>query len=144
MYVRRRPVHYPAELLPVIDLLEFHMFNGRSRDDKAVEVLILDIVKGLVELEQMFLGSIFPAVGGGLNKLDLELERRIGQAAHYLGLGDDLSRHKVQQPYFKRADILVQGAMLGDDEDMLVLENALRGQPVGNFYRHLYHSFGTI
>ena len=58
-YVKRtvdvslRPLHYLAKLIPIFYLLKRQMLNGSARDYKAVVIIALDLVKGLIESEKM-------------------------------------------------------------------------------------------
>ena len=52
-HVRLRPVDDPAELVPVVDVLELHLLDRRAGDDEAVVVVVLERVEGVVELDQV-------------------------------------------------------------------------------------------
>ena len=59
MNVRFRPFHDFNQLVPVLDLLERHQLDRCAGDDKAVVFLVANVVKGLVERQEMILGRVF-------------------------------------------------------------------------------------
>ena len=86
------------------------------------------------------LGGVAP----GLKELDIDLERRIRQLAQQLGLGDDLGGHQVEDEQVQGADVLMQGAALRHDEDILALQHAGGGERVGNSDGHGETSLRSI
>ena len=130
------PVHDAAELVPVVDVLEIEQLHRRAGDDHAVVATILDLVECGVERLEVLLGDVFGRVAGGLQQLDLDLQRGVGQLAQDLRLGRDLGGHEIEQQHVQRADVLVHGAMLGHHEDVLVFEHFGRGQGVGDLDGH--------
>ena len=97
LHVRLAPFHDAAQLVPVFHLFKRHFFHRRSRDDEAVEVAILYIVKGLVKREQMLLGNILRLVRFGVDQLQFHLQRGVAEQTRKLGLGLDLFGHQIQQ-----------------------------------------------
>ena len=79
------------------------------------------------------------AVAGGLEQLHLDLEGGVGQLAQDLGLGDNLGGHQVEDQNVQRTDVLVQGPVLGHDEDVFSLQHRTGRQGIGNLDGH-----GTI
>ena len=75
-------------------------------------------------------------------KLDLDLQRSIGKLAHNLRLGDDFRGHEVEKQHAQRTNVLMHGAMLGHDEDVLALENRRGRQCVRNSNWHEMLLFG--
>ena len=72
-------VHDAAELVPVVDLLKLHVFNGSAGDYHAVKAFVLYIIKSFVELEHMLFGNVLYFMRGGLKQLCLDLNRRVAQ-----------------------------------------------------------------
>jgi len=93
--MRRRPVHEPYELRPVIDFLERQDLHRRSRYHEAVEALVQDVVQRLVECVQMLRRRVFGVMAGYADEAYVRLERGIAQEAEELGLRDHLGGHKV-------------------------------------------------
>ena len=133
--VRLGPFHDFNQLVPVFDLLERHQLNRCACDDKAVVTLVADVVERLVERQQMILGRVFRVVGLGLNKIDLDLNRRVGQTAENLRFGYDFQRHQIEDGDAERADALRRCAVLGHNENVFAFQNRTRGQTVRYFYR---------
>ena len=136
VHIRSGPRHDLRKLVPVVHVLEVQQLHGRAGDDHAIEVLAFDLVERGVERFQMLLGHVFGLMAGRLQQAHLYLERRVGQLAHDLRLGDDLRGHEVEQQHFQGTDVLVHGAELGHHEDVLAFEDVGRGQRVGYFDRH--------
>ena len=53
-----RPVDDPAELVPVVDVLEVHLLHRSARDDEAVVVLVTERIKCVVELHEVVLRDV--------------------------------------------------------------------------------------
>ena len=121
---------------PVVHLLEFQPLHRRAGDDKAVEVLVAHRVEGGVEGLQVLGGRVLRVVARGLQKLHFNLQRRVRQLPQNLGLRGDLGGHEVQQQQPQRTNVLVHGAMLGHDEDVLVLQRRRGRQRIGNANGH--------
>jgi hypothetical protein len=47
------PFHHLAEFVPVFYLFEVHQFHGSSGDDHTIVILILDLIKSIVESNQV-------------------------------------------------------------------------------------------
>ena len=107
------------------------MLHGRAGDDHAVVALGLDLVEGGVEFQQVLLRRVFRGVGRGLHQLDLNLQRCVREAAQKLGLRHGLVGHQVENQDFERADVLMQRAVLGHHEDVLVFEHGSCRQRIG-------------
>ena len=135
MDVRAAPIHDLNQFVPVLHFLKRHVLDRRTGDDQPVILFIPNIIKGLVKGEKMILGRILGMIGFGLNQIDLDLDRRIGQAAQDLRFCDDLERHQVKQRNMQWPDVLCGGAVLGHDENVFTLENGTRRQTVGYFDR---------
>ena len=76
--------------------------------------------------------GVLGGVAPGLEQLDVDLEGGVGQLAQQLGLGDDFGGHQVEDEQVQGADVLVQGAALRHDKDILALQHAGGGEGVGN------------
>jgi hypothetical protein len=126
------PVHQLDELGPVVDVLERQLLDRRAGDDEAVEALVAHLAERRVVLEQVLRRGVLRLVRLHVQELDLDLQGGVAEQAQQLRLGDHLRRHQVEDREPQRADVLVQGAVLAHDEDVLALENAHRGQRVGN------------
>ena len=133
--VRLGPFHDFNQFVPVFDLLERHQLNRCACDDKAVVTLVADVVERLVERQQMILGRVFRVVGLGLNKIDLDLNGRVGQTAENLRFGHDFQRHQIEDGDAERTDALRRCAVLGHNENVFAFQNRTRGQTVRYFYR---------
>lgn len=90
------PFHDLAELIPVVHVGEIQILHRCSGDDHAVILLILDLMEGRIKGRQVLGVSILGNVAQGVEQLYLDLERRVGELAQQLGLGDDLSGHQIQ------------------------------------------------
>ena len=53
------PLHDLAQLVPVVHLFKSHLLHRRPGDDHAVKFSVLQLIKGLIKGQQMFLGNIF-------------------------------------------------------------------------------------
>ena len=144
MNVRFRPFHDFNQLVPVLDLLERHQLDRCAGDDKTVVFLVANVVKGLVERQEVILRRVFGMIGLGLDEVDLDLNGRVGQTAQNLRLGHDLERHQIENGDAERTNALGRRAVFGHNEDVFALENRTRRQAVGNFYRQEKHLFRMI
>ena len=136
VHVGLRPLHDLAEFRPVVHFFEFQPLHRRPGDDKAVEVLVAHRVEGGVEGLQMLGGRVLRVVARRLQQLHFNLQRRVRQLPQNLGLRGDLGGHEVQQQQPQRTNVLVHGAMLGHDEDVLVLQRRRGRQRIGNANGH--------
>ena len=130
------PFHDLAELIPVVHVGEIQILHRCSGDDHAVILLILDLMEGRIKGRQVLGVSILGNVAQGVEQFYLDLERRVGELAQQLGLGDDLSGHQIQDKQVQRADVLMDGAVFSHDKDVLSLQNGPGGQRVGDSDRH--------
>ena len=55
MHMCFRPVHYFANLLPVVDLLKRKVLHRSAGDYEPVKVHVLYLVEGLVEVQQVLM-----------------------------------------------------------------------------------------
>ena len=110
------PLKYFAELIPIINLFKFHMFNGCARYNESVIFFCADLVEGFIEFEHMLLGDVFGSVRFNLQKLNLNLKRRIAQKPEKLSFGFNLGGHQVKNKNIKRAYILRNSPFFGHNE----------------------------
>ena len=96
-------------------------------------------MEGRIKGRQVLGVSILGNVAQGVEQFYLDLERRVGELAQQLGLGDDLSGHQIQDKQVQRADVLMDGAVFSHDKDVLALQNGPGGQRVGDLDGHLDH-----
>ena len=99
-------------------------------------MLVLHGVERGVERVEVLFGHVLGIVRGRLQQADLDLQRRVRQLAHDLRLGDDFGGHEVQQQHLQGTDVLMHGAILGHDEDVLALQDVGGGQRIGDFDGH--------
>ena len=67
-----------------------------------------------------------------LQKIDLDLQWRIGKLTQDLCFRFDLGGHQVQDEHAQRANILMDSAMLGHHEDILTFKHACCRQRIRN------------
>ena len=72
------PVHDLDQLRPVFNLLKRERLYRCAGDDETVVFLIPDVIKRLVEGEQMIFGRVFGVVALGLDQIDFDLDRGVG------------------------------------------------------------------
>ena len=128
------------QLVPVVDVLELHLFHRRAGHDHAVVFFVADLVKRLIEREHVLRGGVPDFVGRRLQQLDVDLQRRVGKQAQELRFGFDLGRHQVENQNLQRADILRLRARFGHDENVFAFEPLFCGQPVVDFDGHGFTS----
>ena len=128
VHVGAAPLHYAAELGPVVDLLEGHVLHGSPGDDQTVEIAVLDVLEALVELDHVLLGRMRGLVGAGLDQLKLDLERGVRDEPHELGLGLYLGGHQVQYSDLQRSDVLGVRPQAVHDEYILVGKGLVSGK----------------
>ena len=131
------PVENLLELVPVVDLLEIEVFDGRSRHHKTVVIVVFERVERLVELHQMVGAHVRGLVGGGLHEVDLDLQRALGDQTQQLRFGLDLLRHEVQDHQLERTHALALRFGLFKREDALGVENVSGRKAAGNLDRHV-------
>ena len=129
-HVVLRPVHDVGHLVPILDLFELHLLDGRARDDDAVELLARahGLLESEVELAQVRLRGVGGAIGRRLEQSDLHLERRVGYEAEQLQLRLFLVGHEVEQTDGERAYLLRASPALRHDEYILLFERLPRGK----------------
>src|SRR5690606_30095082 len=100
-------------------------------DDHAVEISILHFREGGVEGHQMLDGSVLGGVRREAKKLNLHLQRGVGEQSDQICLGGDLEWHQDQQQYFQGADILCGCTKIIHYKDVLYFQYLDRRQFVG-------------
>ena len=122
------PSHDLAQLRPVVHLIELQVLHRRAGDNHAVKFAVSDLIKGGIEGSKMIFIRVLGMVTGSPKKLYFDLYRGVGQLAKDLGLRYDLGGHQIQDYYIQRTDILMQGSVLGHDEDIFALQHRGSGK----------------
>ena len=117
------------------------MLHRRTGDDEAVEILVLNVLKGPVEGNHVLLGGILGLMGGHLNQEELHLQRGIAQQAGQLGFRGDLCGHEIQQADPQGTNLLGFCPGLGHHKDVFPLQNASGWEIIGNTNGHFLPSF---
>lgn len=133
------PIHYLAQLVPIVHLLERQVLDWRACDYHTVEIAVPDGIECGVESVKIFVGCVLGRVRGHLKELHIGLQRAVAQASEDLRLGLDLRRHQVHDKYVQRTDVLRLCAGCGHDEDVLGLEDARRREVIRYVDRHPSH-----
>ena len=141
VYMGFAPLHDPAQLRPVVHVLKGHLFDGSPGDDHAVKFPVLQLVEGLVEGQQMFLGGVLGFVGGDHHQFQVHLQGGVAQQAAELGFGDDFGGHQIQKHDLQGTDVLGLGPSLLHDEDILILQDSGGGQVIGYLNGHAASSW---
>ena len=133
-----RPVEDAGQFVPIGDVLELQVFDGRAGDDEPVEFLARgrDVGEGTVEGLHVLGGGVLRLVAGHPDQRQLDLKRRGSDQSGELGFGLDLLGHQVQQTDAQRADILKVGRTPAHDHDALVAQDAEGGQVGGQANGH--------
>ena len=88
------PVEDLAKLGPKAHFLEALRLDGGAGDDHAVVVLVADLVERDVEIAHV-LHLVIEGIAIGAQKLDVHLQRRVGEFAQDERLGFDFGGHQV-------------------------------------------------
>ena len=83
-----------------------------------------NVVKTHIERFQMLGWHMRGAMTDRLQKIDLDLQRRIGKLTQDLRFRFDLGGHQVQDEHAQGANILMDRAMFGHHEDILTFKHA--------------------
>ena len=121
--MRLRPLEDLAQLWPIVDRLEIVELDRRTGDDHAVVTLVANVVEPYIERFQMLSWHMRSAMADRLQKIDLDLQRRIGKLTQDLCFRFDLGGHQVQDEHAQRANILMDRAMFGHHEDILTFKH---------------------
>ena len=90
------PLHDLTELIPVFHLLELQKLDGRTSNDHPIVISVSNILKCLVKGDHVLLGGMCRLMAAGLQKLQLDLQRRVSKQSGELCLRIDLGGHQVQ------------------------------------------------
>ena len=131
-----RPIHDLAQLLPIVDLLEGHLLDGRACDNHSVVLAAADLVESEIEGAEMLGGGVAGSVGLDHHEIHRGLERRIGESPEELGLGGHLVGHEIENQDSECTDILRHCTALAHYEHALALESLLGWECVWNAYWH--------
>ena len=69
------PVHYLAQLVPIVNLAERHLFHGGACNNQSVISLVLDIVKSGVERAEVLCRRVFRVMALDHQEFGGHLER---------------------------------------------------------------------
>jgi hypothetical protein len=138
--IRFSPIQDVSQLIPVINFLEWHLFDRRACDDKTIELVAADRVERDVMIEQMLGICVFGVIRCRVNERDFNLQCRIAEQAKQLGLGCDFRGHEIQNRNTQRADILMGGAFLTHNENVFIFKSCACRKCGWNFY---WHSFSA-
>jgi len=97
---------------------------------------VADLVKRFIELDQVVRRRVFRAITGGVEEINIDLERGVAQEPQQLGFGDDFGGHQVEEEDSQGADVLAVRAVITHDKDALLFENLCCRQVIGDLDRH--------
>ena len=139
MHIGLRPVHHPAQFVPIGHLFKGQMFNRRAGDDQTIKLLTrrLDLGKGAVEGFHMLSGRVAGLMFAHADQMEVDLQGRSTNKPGELGLGLDLFRHQVKKPDPQRTNVLLRRPVRRHDHDAFVLQNVIGGQGGGERNGHL-------
>ena len=136
------PLHDLHHFRPVVDFFKRHALNGSAGDDKTVVIIVTDLIEGLIKFKKMVSRCILGDMRCGLNQIDLDLKRRVGQTAEQLRFRRDFGRHQIEQTDFQRTDVLCHGTVLCHHEYVFALQNGTGGETVFDFdWHNILNSF---
>lgn len=72
----------------------------------------------------------------GLQEVDLNLQGRIRELAQDLGFRFDFQGHQIQDKHAQGTNILMDGAVLGHNKDVLAFQNLCCRQGIGDANWH--------
>ena len=87
------PFHDLYQLRPVFNLLKIIVFHRSTGDNEAIVPIIFDLIKSGIEGVEILQRGVARTVGAGIEKLYINLNRRIRKLAHQLNLGNNFRRH---------------------------------------------------
>ena len=116
------PFHHLTEFIPVFHFLKVQKFHGSSGDDHAVVVVFFDVVKGIVEGDEMLHGSVLWMMGSRDQQIQLHLNGCVSDKTCDLGLSLYFFGHQIEQKYFKRTDLLSSSSGFRHYEDIFAFE----------------------
>jgi hypothetical protein len=122
--------------LPVGHILERQRLDRGTGDDEAVELAVLYLVPGVVEIDQVIFRGVLGHMRADAHQRQLHLQRRRPDQPCNLCLGGDLVRHQVQQPDVKGTDILPDGNGFIHDLHAFAHKRIAGGKTIGNTDRH--------
>ena len=131
-----RPFHNGTQLVPIGNLFKLHLLHRSAGDNHSVKVLLANILKNLIEFEQVVGRGIFGGVGSGLQKLHIHLKRRIAEHTQQLAFGINFFRHQIENQNPQSTDVLRACAFFGHDKDVFLLKRVPCRKVVGNIDWH--------
>ena len=75
-------------------------------------------------------------IAGSLQKLHMYLKGCVGQFAQKLSLRNNFGRHKIQDQYIQRTDILVHGTKFSHNKNIFGFQRGMGRQGIRDANRH--------
>lgn len=117
------PVENLDYFVPVLYIFESHCLYRCSCNYHSIVVLAGYLVEVLIEHHHMLDGSVLRSMALEFHKHDVNLQRSVRQQSYEVGLRCNLQRHKIEDDNAQRAYVLLVGAVLIHDEDVLPLDD---------------------
>ena len=130
------PFHYLGKLIPVVDLLERDLLYGSSRDYKTVVISLLHLRESLVVLQEMLFTRMSGDMGCDSHKVNIHLQRSIGERTEKLRLRNGFIGHQVQDRDPYGTYLLIKSPGLFHNEYSLLFENGPRRKIISYPDRH--------
>ena len=131
------PVKDFGEIVPVVHLVEIHLLDRRSGDDKSVVVFVFYVVETLVEHIDMLLWGVFRLMTVDIKQIEFDLQRAVGQQPEQICFGHYFERHEVENSNFERTNILTSRSLLVYHKNILAAKRFNSRKRRWNFYRHV-------
>ena len=126
---------------PVFHILEFQFFHRCPGYDETVIIPVLDIAEFQVSRFQIGIVGMGPHPAHRPAEIDFQLQGRIAQKPQQLQFRRLFQRHQVQDQDFQRTDILGQGPVVVDGDDIFFTQFFLGRKMAVDFDWHSAHSF---
>ena len=144
MHIGLRPFEHFADFVPIGDIVEFQMLNRGTRNDQAVELLILHLLKRPVKLRHMRGSRVLGPVFRHADQRQVDLQRCRPDQPRELIFRLNFLGHQVQQPDAQGPDVLPHRLILGHDHDAFLCQDIIGGQVRWDFDRHIGRSFSVL
>ena len=138
------PFHHLCQLIPVIHIFKFHIFNRSPGDDHTIEFKVFYLVEFNVKFIQMAGGGIFGLMSAHSHKSNIHLERSVGEGTKQLQFCLLLERHQVQYQYLDRTYILVNSPVFIHYKYILTFQYFFCWQITLYSNRHYFHPLINI
>ena len=130
-HVMACPLEDLLHLIPVAHLLEVQMLHWSSRNDEAIVPVVAHLLEVGIERLHVFQGRILRDMVLHLHEAQFDLQRRVGEQTHEVGLSSDLDGHEVEHGNAQRRCILRCCTRGIHHEDILLLQQFYSWQPIG-------------